>query len=105
MKLQNNEKRALECLKEELQKRFEVIEVRLFGSKARGEATQESDLDLFIKLKELNPRIRKEIYDLCFDLNLQYDVVISPILFSEEEVERQKYTPFFQNIKKESLTL
>lgn len=31
-----------------------IVELRVFGSRARGDETEESDLDLFVKVMELS---------------------------------------------------
>ncbi len=37
--LKKNEERALRALKEELSRKFNVVDLRLFGSKVRGEGS------------------------------------------------------------------
>jgi len=85
--LKNNEDRALRVLKEELSRRFNVIDLRVFGSKVRGEDTPESDIDVMIELDECNPDIKSKIYDIVFEINLENDTFISTTIFSRKEIE------------------
>jgi predicted nucleotidyltransferase len=48
LKLRNNEREATRMLKEE----FPVKGITLFGSKARGDSDEESDIDLFLVTKQ-----------------------------------------------------
>jgi predicted nucleotidyltransferase len=85
--LKKNEEKALRTLKKELSRRFNVIGLRVFGSKARGEDTPESDIDVMIELDECNPDIKSKIYDIVFEINLKNDIFISTTIFSRKEIE------------------
>lgn len=85
--LKENEEIALRVLKEELSRRFNVIDLRIFGSKVRGEDTPESDIDVMIELDEYTPDIKSGIYDIIFKINLENDTFISTIIFSKKELE------------------
>lgn len=87
MTLKKNEERALRALKEELSRRFNIIDLRVFGSKARGEDTPESDIDVMIELDECNHDIKSKIYDIVFEINLKNDTFISTTIFSRKEIE------------------
>lgn len=107
MKLATYEQEALKVLRTELKKRYNPIDMRLFGSKARGESTLDSDIDVFIVLREVNWKIEREIYDLCFEISLEHDVLISPIIFSEEELKgsAMKVSPFLAAVEREGIPL
>lgn len=81
--------------------------MRLFGSKARGEASPDSDIDVFIVLREVDWQIEREIYDLCFEIGLEHDVLISPIIFSEGELKSpaMKVSPFLAVVEREGISL
>ena len=49
-----------------------LLDLRLFGSKARGDASAEADLDVLVVVAE------DRVLDLAFDVNLEHDVYISP---------------------------
>src|ERR1700730_12139534 len=57
-----------------------VLDVRLFGSEARGEATSESDIDVLVVVQPDTGRVSFEdcIIDIAFDVNLEFGVYISP---------------------------
>jgi len=77
---------AVNRLKERYQK--ELISVVLYGSVARGEEKETSDLDLFIVLKgpfRFVPK-RREVYDLLS--RITRDVVFSPMIMDEREVRK-----------------
>ena len=86
-----------------------VLDVRLFGSEARGEATAESDIDVLVVVQPEGDRVRLEdaIIDLAFDVNLAFDVYISPRVMTpamlNDPVRRD--TPFLTSIARESLPL
>ncbi|MBM3703292.1 MAG: hypothetical protein FJW63_10005, partial [Actinobacteria bacterium] len=87
LKLKKNEEKALRVLKDELSRNFDVINLRVFGSKVRGEDTPESDIDVMIELDEYNPDIKSQIYDIIFDINLENDTFISATIFTKKEIE------------------
>jgi len=69
--------KALAILKQQLQIRFAVNRLILFGSVARGTADEESDVDLLIALdNEPDVTISDEISNIIFEINLEYDTNI-----------------------------
>lgn len=80
----DNEEKAVLKLKEVLTERFKLLDFRVFGSKARGEALPDSDIDVMIKIDEYSPEIESAIDDLVYELNLSYDCFISVIIFSKK---------------------
>lgn len=107
MELLNKEKRALQKLKKELSRRYNLYWLKLFGSKARGDSDTESDIDVVIVLNNVDWTIEKQVYEMCFYIGLDYDVLISPIIYSSEEINdgRIKATPFFMAVEKEGIAV
>jgi predicted nucleotidyltransferase len=81
----------------------EVVDVQLFGSKARGDATPESDVDVLVVVRRDEPRLIDALYDLLLDACLDHDLKV----FSEAEYERLNHprTPFMQNVAREGVAL
>ena len=52
-----NEKKALDALKIELNRRYELLDLKIYGSKAKGLDTPESDIDIMVVLRNLTPSI------------------------------------------------
>lgn len=107
--LKINEERALNefinRVKAELSEN--VLVLRLFGSKVRGDYTSESDIDVLIILKNKSISIVDKIVDALVDSQIEYDANISPVIFSEKEYKKNVKlgSPFIQNINKESIVL
>jgi uncharacterized protein len=79
----------LRDLKGHLQKGFNesVKDVILFGSKLHGNSTDNSDYDILIILdKDYNDNDENRIYDLCYDINLKYNIIIDAHLISQREL-------------------
>jgi predicted nucleotidyltransferase len=85
----------------------EVVDMQLFGSKARGDATPESDVDVLVVVRRDEPKLIDALYDLLLDACLDHDVYISLKVFSEAEYERLNHprTPFMQSVAREGVTL
>jgi predicted nucleotidyltransferase len=69
----------LSDLKAHLRKGYNnsVKEIILFGSQATGKSNEDSDYDILIVLdKEYDARDENKIYDLCYDLDLKYNIII-----------------------------
>ncbi len=99
-----------EVVKNCLRQRFgdALCEVRVFGSRARGEHTPESDIDVMILLDlPLDWHIKKEIHFLLADIDLKYDVIISARIFSSAEWQSPRFriTPLFNSIEREGIRL
>ncbi len=64
-----------------------LVEMRLFGSKARGDATADSDIDLLVVVSRIDPVIERRVSDAAFDVGLEYDVLVSPVIVSRTRYE------------------
>jgi hypothetical protein len=56
-----------------------LVDLRLFGSRARGEGHAESDLDLRVLIDGLTRDERREVQDLAFDVGCAAKLVLSPL--------------------------
>ncbi|OGL40267.1 MAG: hypothetical protein A2042_02385 [Candidatus Schekmanbacteria bacterium GWA2_38_11] len=107
MPLKEHEKVALKELKNILQKNYNLLDFRLFGSKARKEDSPESDIDVMIELSEVNPHIETEIDKIIFDINLKNDCFISAVIFGKKELEEgpMDQSPLYKAIEKEGIRI
>lgn len=105
--LSKREMTALLAVKEEIARHYPLRWMKLFGSKARGDADSESDLDVAIAIDELDWETEKGVYEICFYASLEHDALISPVVYSGQELSqsRTRSTPFFQNLEQEGLTI
>src|SRR5919198_312659 len=101
------EMEALTELKRLLAAQIHPIELRLFGSKARGDAEPDADLDVMIEIEEMSPSVTGRVYNLVYEVNLRFGVLISPLLFGREELEHgpMAASPVYKAIQREGVRL
>ena len=82
-------------------------QVLLFGSRARGEARKDSDWDILIVLPK--PVLQQSDYD-----QVSYPLVelgwilgerINPIVYTQNEWEVNRITPFYDNVQRDGISL
>lgn len=64
----------------------ELLEARLFGSRARGEGDEESDLDVALIVTPRGRELRREVHGLTFDAVYHFDVHLEPLVITEEQL-------------------
>jgi len=107
--LNQKEKKAIEVVKMQLADKYPCL-IRngyLFGSKARGDFTQESDIDLLFIADHLDSGLRREIVYLVSDAGFDEGVFFSPKVMDVAHFNRLKnsHNPFLTNVEKEGEAL
>lgn len=84
-----------------------LVSIILFGSVAKGTATDESDIDIAIILKNAKSQpIQDKLIDFTLDLDLKYDKVFSIIDIDYDEFSKwEDVLPFYKNVKKDGVVL
>jgi predicted nucleotidyltransferase len=84
-----------------------VVELCLFGSFARGEADEDSDVDVAVVLDQVDWRTRCAVIDLATDIGLPLDLRISPTVFDRAtwETWRREERPLVMDIEREGVPL
>ncbi len=102
--LMKNESEAIEAAIRMLKSEFSVSKIILFGSKARGDHDEHSDIDLLVVAsKLLHWKEEKAIIGALFDIGMEYDVIFSPLFTSVDEWENGIFTefPVYQEISRD----
>ena len=89
-------------LKTKISDKYELHEVRIFGSSASGKRRADSDIDVFVRLPEVNRQIEENLFDIAYELELKYDCLIDLIVFSDEALKGQyAQTPLYREVLSE----
>jgi predicted nucleotidyltransferase len=87
--------------------REQISKVILLGSVARGDFSPESDIDLLIVTANGGQNLKDEISMACFDIMLETEVILSPLVMDEETYEwhKQYRDPLYNQIQKDGIDL
>lgn len=88
--------------KEAIEKKYHVVDMKLFGSFARGDFSKDSDIDILVRLKKVDRKIEEDLFDIAYDLELEHDCLIDVIVLPED---LEKTIPLFQHIEKEGVQI
>src|SRR3989304_1548150 len=94
-------------LKDRLTNVVPLIDFRVFGSRARGDADEYSDMDVFLEVAFLDKKLKQKISDITWEVGFENFVVISILIFTREEIENSplKSSPIVRNIMEEGVTV
>ncbi len=106
--LNKTEKNVVTTFVKELKKTIgeDIIDIRLFGSKVRGDFEKNSDIDIFIVVKRKD-ETRDRISDIAADYVYEYNVPLAPVIYSvfEYEKNRELGSFFFEQVEREGVPL
>ncbi len=82
-----------------------VEDIILFGSVARGDAGEDSDIDLLIVVKEEDYRIRRQMISCAYELQLASGKRISVKVLSKKDFDRTKNFSFLREVISEGIRI
>ncbi len=84
-----------------------LLDFRIFGSRARGDADEYSDLDVFIKAERIDRNVREKIEDVIWEVGFNNFIVISPLILTRDEIENTalRSSAIVKNITEEGVSL
>ena len=109
MKLTTEEEQWLKGYRELLARQFPglVEQIIVFGSKAKGTATEDSDLDLLMVIRDGDWKLKDAITQPGYLLALDTNAIPSIIVLTSEEWEalRTREAPFWQTVQRDGVAL
>ena len=86
-----------------------LTKIIVYGSYARGDFRENSDIDIMILVKMSDEEIRlvkNDIYDLAFEFEINTGIEFSPIIKNEDQYEYWIDTlPFYRNVRDEGVVM
>jgi predicted nucleotidyltransferase len=107
--LSERESVALQAYLTAAQARFgpQLVEVLLFGSKARGEASPSSDVDIIVILDRPTVQDLSDARGLAFDVLLNHSVYLSVRAMSRQawQTLATRQSMFYRNVLRDGISL
>ncbi len=105
--LAENDARVARELKRRLSEIVQLVDFKVFGSRARGNANEYSDMDVFIEVESLDNGLKKVIKHIVWKIGFESSIHISPLLFTRYEMEETpvRSSPIIINIATEGVRI
>lgn len=84
-----------------------VSRVLIFGSVARGQESDRSDLDLFVRVRDqrASERVKETLLDLRLRFSRRYGTDLSPVVYTEREWRDPPNPELLANIDRDGIAL
>lgn len=82
-----------------------IVQTILFGSVARGDDTNESDIDILIIIRSDNRQVEDMIDKMVVDFILEKEEVISPHVMTEDHFNKTKDYSFLKTVMAEGMVI
>ena len=84
-----------------------VDSIVLSGSRARGEATSDSDMDLMVLVPHATPATRRAVRYMAVEVWLKYGIYLSTRVWSREHWQKlaRLRTSLYRNIQQDGIAL
>jgi uncharacterized protein len=102
-----SDKKIAEELKKRLSEIIPLIDFKIFGSRARGDSEEYSDMDVFLEVESINKDLKEIISDIIWEVGFSNHLVISSLIFTRDEVENSplRVSPILKNINTEGIRI
>lgn len=92
--------------KQLVQQRVTPLDVRVFGSRARGDAAPDSDLDVFVVVEHATQDIERYVSDCAWEAGFAEDVVIVPVVVGRDRLKGALgESVFVLNVEREGIAV
>ncbi len=81
------DKQIAEELKRRLSPIVKLVDFRVFGSRARENADEYSDLDIFLEVESLDKALKDRILELVWEVGFENNIKVSALIFTRSEIE------------------
>lgn len=94
-------------LKHRLSEIVSLVDFKVYGSRARGNAGEGSDMDVFIEVESLNRETKAKIRTIAWEVGFEHLIHISPLIFTRHEIEKTplRASDIVRNISAEGVAL
>ncbi len=104
MKINNKDLEIAKNITQELRQKLgdDLIRVKFYGSRAKGMASKDSDLDLFLLMKnkpEIGSKKNRQIIDTTYKYLLTQGLYVSPVVFDVKSYNKQKNLRFIKEVE------
>ena len=105
--------RQVETVLKDIAKRLRAVEVenlvsvRAFGSRVRGDHTGWSDFDVLVVVRDRTPNVEKEIINIFVEEEDRFGLSFTPVIkdLRSFEMEEKFHTPFYEAVTKEGVSV
>jgi len=103
------EQHALSDLRQEIGRRLPELRVRMtvFGSRARGEAEADSDMDVLLEVEtdRVAPSDKQRLRDIASEISLASGIIVSLLVIDQDILKERGDFSLFDNIRDEGITV
>lgn len=85
--MNTTEQKVIEAFRRLLAKKLRVDKIVLFGSRARGDAAPDSDMDILVILDEPSEDAEEYVSLCAWEAGFEYGMVVVPVIYDKREWE------------------